>query len=391
MIQPQKSLIGLSKLQLYEVLIQQGVPQKQLALRTKQIFNAIYVRGVREMQQIAGIGKELQSRLSHQYHLKRPQIVCAKVSVDGTRKWVLRLEQTDPTNPNQNPVDVETVYIPEPDRGTLCVSSQVGCSLNCSFCYTGTQKMMKNLSPGEILAQVVVARDQLDDYANAPQAIDVIETPSRSPDSPALPARGRKISNIVMMGMGEPLLNFENVKQALQIALDDDGLGFSRRRLTLSTSGVVPGIHRTGQELKVALAISLHAVRDELRDVLVPINRKYPLAQLLNACQQYPGLSNARRITFEYVMLKGVNDSMADARELVRLLADIPSKINLIPFNPWPGTQYERSEPEVIAQFAKLLHHNGYSSPVRATRGQDIMAACGQLKSAVEPQAVELQ
>ena len=394
MIQRQESLIGLSKSQLNKVLIQQGVPQKQLALRTKQIFNAIYVRGVREIRQITGIGKELQSLLSHQYHLKRPQIICEKVSVDGTRKWVLRLEQTDPTNPNPNPVDVETVYIPEPGRGTLCVSSQVGCSLNCSFCYTGTQKMMKNLSPGEILAQVMVARDQLDDYANAPSIIEESKNVGQSPHSPALPltlpSSGRNVSNIVMMGMGEPLLNFENVKQALQIALDDDGLGFSRRRLTLSTSGVVPGIHRTGQQLKVALAISLHAVRDELRNVLVPINRKYPLAQLLNACQQYPGLSNARRITFEYVMLKGINDSIADARELVRLLADIPSKINLIPFNPWPGTQYQCSEPEVIAQFAELLHHNGYSSPVRATRGQDIMAACGQLKSVLEPQSVDL-
>jgi 23S rRNA (adenine2503-C2)-methyltransferase len=237
--------------------------------------------------------------------------------------------------------------------------------------------MMKNLTPGEILAQVMVARDRLLDYQIENNAVAALP----NFDTAGLPKSGRKVSNIVMMGMGEPLLNFENVKQALLIALDDDGLGFSRRRITLSTSGVVPGIARTGEELKVALAISLHAVRDELRNELVPINRKYPIAELLEACRQYPGLSNARRITFEYVMLKGVNDSIEDAHELVRLLADIPSKINLIPFNPWPGTQYVCSDAQTIAAFAAHLHHHGYSSPVRATRGQDIMAACGQLKS----------
>ncbi len=360
-----KNLIGASKRQLQIALVSIGIPEKQLALRTKQIFHWIYIRGVTQFTQMDSIGKDLQCALQTHFTLDRPKIVTEQISVDGTRKWLLRFDQFDGP-----PVEVETVYIPESDRGTLCVSSQVGCSFNCSFCHTGTQKMMKNLNPGEILAQIIVARDRLADYST-----DNTETVG------AIPTTGRKVSNIVMMGMGEPLLNFENVKQALLIALDDDGLGFSRRRVTLSTSGVVPGIARTGDELKVALAISLHAVRDELRDELVPINRKYPIRELLDACRKYPGLSNARRITFEYVMLKGVNDSIADAQELVRLLGDIPSKINLIPFNPWPGTQYECSDKATIAAFARYLHQHGYSSPVRATRGQDIMAACGQLKS----------
>ena len=367
-----ENLIGASQQQLNDVLTSIGVPEKQLALRTKQIFHWIYIRGATQFSQMASIGKDLQNALEKNFTLDRPEIVTEQISVDGTRKWLLRFPQ-----PDAPAVEVETVYIPESDRGTLCVSSQVGCSFNCSFCHTGTQKMMKNLTPGEILTQVMVARDRLSDYSTEGSA----EFQPASIGTAGLPTTGRKVSNIVMMGMGEPLLNFENVKQALLIALDDDGLGFSRRRVTLSTSGVVPGIARTGDELKVALAISLHAVRDELRDELVPINRKYPIAELLDACRQYPGLSNARRITFEYVMLKGINDSMEDAQELVRLLADIPSKINLIPFNPWPGTQYECSDEKTIAAFARHLHQHGYSSPVRATRGQDIMAACGQLKS----------
>jgi len=367
-----ENLIGASQQQLNDVLTSIGVPEKQLALRTKQIFHWIYIRGATQFSQMASIGKDLQNALEKNFTLDRPEIVTEQISVDGTRKWLLRFPQ-----PDAPAVEVETVYIPESDRGTLCVSSQVGCSFNCSFCHTGTQKMMKNLTPGEILTQVMVARDRLSDYSTEGCA----EFQPASIGTAGLPTTGRKVSNIVMMGMGEPLLNFENVKQALLIALDDDGLGFSRRRVTLSTSGVVPGIARTGDELKVALAISLHAVRDELRDELVPINRKYPIAELLDACRQYPGLSNARRITFEYVMLKGINDSMEDAQELVRLLADIPSKINLIPFNPWPGTQYECSDEKTIAAFARHLHQHGYSSPVRATRGQDIMAACGQLKS----------
>ena len=367
-----ENLIGASQQQLQEVLSSTGVAKKQLALRTKQIFHWIYIRGATQFSQMTSIGKDLQRVLEKNFTLDRPEIVTEQISIDGTRKWLMRFPQ-----PDAPAVEVETVYIPESDRGTLCVSSQVGCSFNCSFCYTGTQQMMKNLSPGEILAQVMVARDRLSDY----QVESNVEFRPPSISTAGLPTTGRKVSNIVMMGMGEPLLNFENVKQALLIALDDDGLGFSRRRVTLSTSGVVPGIARTGDELKVALAISLHAVRDELRDELVPINRKYPIAELLDACRKYPGLSNARRITFEYVMLKGVNDSMEDAQELVRLLADIPSKINLIPFNPWPGTQYECSDEQTIAAFARHLHQHGYSSPVRATRGQDIMAACGQLKS----------
>ncbi len=360
-----KNLIGASEQQLQEALASIGVAEKQLALRTKQISHWIYIRGATQFSQMSSIGKDLQRSLEKNFTLDRPEIVTEQISIDGTRKWLLRFPQ-----PDAPAVEVETVYIPESDRGTLCVSSQVGCSFNCSFCYTGTQQMMRNLTPGEILAQIMVARDRLADYSG-----DNTEAKG------IFPATGRKVSNIVMMGMGEPLLNFENVKQALLIALHDDGLGFSRRRITLSTSGVVPGIARTGDELKVALAISLHAVRDELRDELVPINRKYPIADLLDACRKYPGLSNARRITFEYVMLKGVNDSLQDAQELVRLLAEIPSKINLIPFNPWPGTHYECSDEQTIAAFARYLHRHGYSSPVRATRGQDIMAACGQLKS----------
>ena len=353
----QTNLIGLSPTKLAEALTSIGVPEKKLSLRTQQIMRAIYIHGATDFSQMDSIGKNLQTELAQAFSIARPEIATEQISIDGTRKWLLRLPQDDGSSH-----EVETVYIPEADRGTLCVSSQVGCSFNCSFCYTGTMKMMKNLSPYEILAQVVVARDRLDDYSDTA-------------------ADSRKLSNIVMMGMGEPLLNFDNVKQALLIALDNDGLGFSRRRVTLSTSGVVPGIERTGAELKVALAISLHAVRDELRDELVPINRKYNIAALLEACRRYPGLSNARRITFEYVMLNGVNDSLADARELVRLLKDIPAKINLIPFNPWPGSKYECSDAATIEAFARHLHSQGFSSPVRATRGQDIMAACGQLKA----------
>ena len=279
-----ENLIGASQQQLNDVLTSIGVPEKQLALRTKQIFHWIYIRGATQFSQMASIGKDLQNALEKNFTLDRPEIVTEQISVDGTRKWLLRFPQ-----PDAPAVEVETVYIPESDRGTLCVSSQVGCSFNCSFCHTGTQKMMKNLTPGEILTQVMVARDRLSDYSTEGSA----EFQPASIGTAGLPTTGRKVSNIVMMGMGEPLLNFENVKQALLIALDDDGLGFSRRRVTLSTSGVVPGIARTGDELKVALAISLHAVRDELRDELVPINRKYPIAELLDACRQYPGLSNA--------------------------------------------------------------------------------------------------
>jgi 23S rRNA (adenine2503-C2)-methyltransferase len=276
-------------------------------------------------------------------------------------------------------VEIETVYIPEEGRGTLCLSSQVGCTLSCSFCHTGTQKLVRNLTPEEIVGQILIARDRLGDYPPmSGQASSVV-----SGDG-TVPSTGRLVSNIVMMGMGEPLYNFEHVKSALLVAADGEGIGLSRRRITLSTSGVVPMIPRAGAEIGVMLAISLHAVRDELRDVLVPLNRKHPIAELLAACRAYPGLSNARRITFEYVMLKGVNDSTADARELVRLLSGIPAKINLIPFNPWPGTDYECSDWAEIERFADIVNRAGYASPIRTPRGRDILAACGQLKSESE-------
>jgi len=296
------------------------------------------------------------------------------VSADGTRKWLLRL----PGEAGGQPHEVECVYIPETDRGTLCVSSQVGCTLNCSFCHTGTQRLVRNLTPGEIVGQVMVARDRLGDFTGMERV-----------QGPGLPTEGERcVSNIVMMGMGEPLYNFDAVRDALGVVQDGDGLAISRRRITLSTSGVVPMIERAGNEIGVMLAISLHAVRDELRDKLVPLNRKYPIAELLNACRNYPGVSNARRITFEYVMLKDVNDSAEDAKALVRLLKGIPAKINLIPFNPWPGTQYECSDWEQIEKFSEIVFNAGYASPVRTPRGRDILAACGQLKSATEKLSV---
>ena len=372
MTSPKTQLTGLDRAQLGEVLQSIGIAESQISMRRSQLWNWMYVRGESDFGQMLNLSKELRSTLSESCTVSRPEIVTEQISRDGTRKWLLRF---GPTEPGGQPVEVETVYIPESDRGTLCVSSQVGCSLTCTFCHTGTQKMVRNLTAGEILGQVLVARDQLADF------------PGQVADPRMIaPREGKKVSNIVMMGMGEPLLNFENVKQALLIALDDDGLGFSRRRVTLSTSGVVPAIYRTGEEIRVGLAISLRAVNDELRDVLVPINRKYPIAELLKACRVYPGVSNTRRITFEYVMLDGVNDTIADAHRLVELLRDIPSKINLIPFNPWPGSEYECSSKKTIDRFASYLNKHGYPSPVRTPRGQDIMAACGQLKSASEKQ-----
>jgi 23S rRNA (adenine2503-C2)-methyltransferase len=302
--------------------------------------------------------------------LARPEVVAEQVSVDGTRKWLLRLPGEAP---GEGAHEVETVYIPDTDRGTLCVSSQVGCTLTCSFCHTGTQRLVRNLTPGEIVGQVMLARDRLGDWSGR-------ATPDGAPQKEG----SRQITNVVMMGMGEPLYNFEAVRDALLIVADGEGIGISRRRITLSTSGVVPNIVRAGAEIGVMLAISLHAVRDELRDELVPLNRKYPIQELLEACRNYPGLSNARRITFEYVMLKGVNDTLADAKALVRLLKGIPAKINLIPFNPWPGSRYECSDWETIEKFSEYVFNAGYSSPVRTPRGRDILAACGQLKSATE-------
>jgi 23S rRNA (adenine2503-C2)-methyltransferase len=321
-------------------------------MRLDQLWNWAYAHGARDFDVMTNLAKDFRALCSERFTLARPEIVTEQISNDGTRKWLLRTEAG---------VEFETVYIPEPDRGTLCVSSQVGCTLNCRFCHTGTQKLVRNLTPMEIVGQLLVARDALGDWPST--------------------GKNRRVTNVVMMGMGEPLYNFENVKAALALVIDGDGLALSRRRVTLSTAGVVPMIARAGEEIGSMLAISLHAVRDEVRDVLVPINRKYPIAELLAACRAYPGVSNARRITFEYVMLKGVNDSLADARELVRLVRGIPAKINLIPFNPWPGAPYECAEWEQIEKFAEIVNRAGYASPIRTPRGRDIMAACGQLKS----------
>ncbi len=364
-----KSLIGLSREEMAEALAEIGVPERQTRMRVRQLWHWLYVRGVSDFSQMFNISKELRAKLDEHFTVARPEIVEEQISQDGTRKWLLRF----PARGAGRPVDVETVYIPEDDRGAVCISSQVGCTLTCTFCHTGTQKLVRNLTPGEILDQLLIARDRLGDFPDAD-----------TPDGAIVPAEGRKVTNIVMMGMGEPLYNFENVKQALLIASDGEGLSLSKRRITLSTSGVVPEIYRTGEEIGVMLAISLHAVRDDLRTVLVPINKKYPLEKLMQACRDYPGLSNARRITFEYVMLKGVNDSMEDARALVQMLKGIPAKINLIPFNPWPGTDYECSDWEQIEKFADYVNRAGYSSPIRTPRGRDILAACGQLKSASE-------
>jgi 23S rRNA (adenine2503-C2)-methyltransferase len=361
------SLVGLSRGALADALGEAGVPERQRRMRVQQIWHWLYVRGVQDFEAMSTLSKELRSQLAEQFTLARPEIVAEQVSVDGTRKWLLRL----PGEFADRPHEVECVYIPETARGTLCISSQVGCTLNCTFCHTGTQRLVRNLTPGEIAGQVVLARDCLNDWqrAAAPAGAD--------PEK-------RLVSNVVMMGMGEPLYNFEPVRDALDVVADGEGLSISKRRITLSTSGVVPNIARAGAEIGAMLAISLHAVTDELRDELVPLNRKYPLRELLDACRNYPGLSNARRITFEYVMLKGVNDSLAEARALVRLVKGIPAKINLIPFNPWPGSKYECSDWAQIEKFSEIVFDAGYASPVRTPRGRDILAACGQLKSATE-------
>ena len=363
------SLIGMSREEMAAALQDAGIPQKQIKMRVSQIWHWLYVRGISDFAHMRNLSKEFRETLSERFDIARPKIIEEQISNDGTRKWLMQF----PSLGAGKPVEIETVYIPEDGRGTLCISSQVGCTLTCSFCHTGTQKLVRNLTAGEILAQLLLARDRLGDFPN-------VDTPQGA----IVPGEGRKVSNIVMMGMGEPLYNFDNVKQALLIATDGDGLSLSRRRVTLSTSGVVPFIPRTGEEIGVMLAISLHAVHDELRDELVPINKKYPLAELLEACRNYPGVNNARRITFEYVMLKGVNDSLEDAKELVRLLKGIPAKINLIPFNPWPGSAYECSDWGQIEKFADFINANGYASPIRTPRGRDILAACGQLKSESE-------
>ncbi|MBC8716161.1 23S rRNA (adenine(2503)-C(2))-methyltransferase RlmN [Ochrobactrum sp. Marseille-Q0166] len=368
-IEQKPSLIGMSREEMADALIKVGVLPKQVKMRIAQLWHWLYVRGVSDFADMRNISKDLRALLAQHFTIARPEVVEEQISQDGTRKWLFRF----PPRGAGRPVEIECVYIPEEGRGTLCISSQVGCTLTCSFCHTGTQKLVRNLTSEEILAQLLTARDRLGDFPE-----------TDTPDGAIVPAEGRKVTNIVMMGMGEPLYNFEEVKKALLIASDGDGLALSKRRITLSTSGVVPEIYRTGEEIGVMLAISLHAVRDELRDLLVPINKKYPLEQLLKACREYPGLSNAKRITFEYVMLKDINDSMEDAKLLVKLLKGIPAKINLIPFNPWPGTNYQCSDWEHIERFADYVNAAGYASPIRTPRGRDILAACGQLKSESE-------
>lgn len=350
------NLIGMTREDIAAELSQLGVDPKALRMRVSQIWQWLYHRGIRDMGDMSNVSKDMRAQLSEHFRLDRPKITDAQISSDGTRKWLIEV------GPN---TEIETVYIPEENRGTLCISSQVGCTLNCSFCHTGTQALVRNLSAGEIISQLMIARDELNDWPSAGAGFK----------------GNRAITNIVMMGMGEPLYNFDNVKSALLTLSDSDGIQFSKRRITLSTSGVVPMMEKCGEEIGVQLAVSLHAVRDDIRNELVPINKRYPIAELLDACRNYPGLSNARRITFEYVMLKGMNDSIADARELVRLLKGIPAKVNLIPFNPWPGVAYECSDWEQIETFAQVLLRAGYPSPVRTPRGRDIMAACGQLKS----------
>ncbi len=348
-------LAGLDRTGLAAALSEAGVPESALRMRVSQLWHWIYHRGVRDFAVMTNISGALRAALAERFAIGRPEIVADQLSADGTRKWLLRFADGQ---------EAECVFIPEDDRGTLCLSSQVGCTLNCRFCHTGTQVLVRNLTAAEIVGQVLVARDSLSEWPT--------------------PREGRRISNIVMMGMGEPLYNFENVRDALAVIMDGDGIAISKRRITLSTAGVVPMMDRCGAEIGVNLAVSLHAVRDEVRDEIVPLNRKYPIAELLAACAAYPGANNARRITFEYVMLKGVNDSLADAKELVRLLRHyrIPAKINLIPFNPWPGVMYECSDAATIDRFSEYVFAAGISAPVRAPRGRDILAACGQLKSA---------
>ena len=352
------SLVGLTRAELSAAVAGLDVPERQRNMRVRQLWRWMYNRGASDFAEMSDLGKELRRRLCESHSVARPAIATTQRSTDGTIKWLLRMADGN---------EIEMVYIPDRDRegrnhGALCMSSQVGCTLNCRFCHTGTMPLVRNLTAGEILGQFMLARDCLDDW-------------------PADDGQ-RRISTIVMMGMGEPLLNYDNVAQALNIVMDNAGIALSRRGITLSTAGLVPAMERCGRELRVNLAVSLHAVTDEVRDVLVPLNRRYPIARLMQACRDYPSANNARRITFEYVMLQEVNDSLEDARELVRLLAGLPAKINLIPFNPWPGAPYECSSNNRIHRFAKVLNDAGYSAPIRTPRGRDIMAACGQLISA---------
>ena len=353
------NLVGLTRVALREVLIAAGTPERQAKMRVGQIWQWIYQWGVRDFDVMTNLSKAYRAELAEKFVIEIPEIVSKQVSADGTRKYLVRIAGGH---------EVETVYIPESDRGTLCISSQVGCTLNCSFCHTGTQKLVRNLTAAEIVGQVMLARDDLGEW----------------PQPGAPKDETRLLSNVVLMGMGEPLYNFDAVRDGMKIAMDPEGISLSRRRITLSTSGVVPEIAKTAQEIGCLLAVSFHATTDEVRDRLVPINKKWNIETLLNALRAYPKASNSERITFEYVMLKGVNDSDADARRLVKLIQGIPAKINLIPFNEWPGAPYERSDWERIESFADIVYKAGYASPIRTPRGEDIMAACGQLKSATE-------
>jgi 23S rRNA (adenine2503-C2)-methyltransferase len=354
------NLVGLTRAQLRETLISHGTPEKQARMRVGQIWQWIYQKGIRDFDAMTNLSKAYRAELAESFVIALPEVVSRQVSADGTRKYLVRIAGGH---------EVEVVYIPEEDRGTLCISSQVGCTLTCSFCHTGTQKLVRNLTAGEIIGQVMLARDDLDEWPEPGEGSD---------------AKPRLLSNIVLMGMGEPLYNFEGVRDAMKIAMDPEGISLSRRRITLSTSGVVPEIARTAEEIGCMLAVSFHATTDEVRDKLVPINKKWPIAELLDALRAYPKASNSERITFEYVMLKDVNDSDEDARRLVKLIQGIPAKINLIPFNEWPGAPYERSDWQRIEKFADIVYKAGYASPIRTPRGEDIMAACGQLKSATE-------
>ena len=344
----QENIVGLSREELNERFLNLGLKK----FRSGQVWHWLYHKGVTSFKEMTTLSKTVREQLRQKFAIKRPMIIEKQTSMDGTIKWLLQFE--DGTK-------AETVFIPEEDRGTLCISSQVGCTLNCSFCHTGTQRLVRNLTPSELVGQILIAFDELSAWPSA--------------------QTGRPVTNIVLMGMGEPLYNLDNVITALKIVMDNEGISISKRRITLSTSGIVPEIHKCGVETDVNLAISLHAVTDEVRNILVPINKKYPIKELLKACREYPGVSNSRRITFEYVMLKGINDSISDAKALIKLMEGIPAKINLIPFNPWPGSPYERSEKSQIEQFAKIILKAGYPSPVRTPRGDDILAACGQLKS----------
>ncbi|MCH2487020.1 MAG: 23S rRNA (adenine(2503)-C(2))-methyltransferase RlmN [Erythrobacter sp.] len=364
-------LLGLPRERIRDLFAEAGLDAKQAKLRAKQVFHWLYHRGVTDFEAMTDIAKTMRPWLAERFVIGRPNVVEAQHSTDGTRKWLLRTDDGH---------EFEMVFIPDADRGTLCVSSQVGCTLNCRFCHTGTMRLVRNLTPGEIVGQVMLARDALGEWPKG--RMDDLGEESES----AYTSDGRLLTNIVMMGMGEPLYNFDNVRDALRIVMDGDGLALSKRRITLSTSGVVPMMARCGEEIGVNLAVSLHAVTKDVRDEIVPINKKYGIEELLQACADYPGASNARRITFEYVMLKDKNDSDEDARELVRLIReyDLPAKVNLIPFNPWGGAPYECSSPERIKRFSDIVFEGGISAPVRTPRGRDIDAACGQLKTAAQ-------